>query len=484
MTSSVNLVEPAFLSLPPSSKSYGGEVADLAALAGFTPDLEQRLILDALFAVDVHDRPAAFEAAIICGRQNLKTGVLKMAALGWLWIIPNDLIVWSAHEFSTAQEAFRDLTILIESCPDLDREVKAIHRGNGDEAIELLSGQRVRFRARTKGGGRGLSGDKVILDEAFALKPVHMGALLPTLSARPEPQVVYASSAGLNESAVLRGVRDRGRAGGDPSLTYVEWCDPDRDGCRDGVECVHALGQPGCALDDPARWGLANPALGRRISVEYVAAERRALPAHEFARERLGWWDDPLELERDISSAAWAACGDSDAFPQNPIFLGLDAAPNLSSAAIVACGVGADGLPVVEVVQARRGVAWVLDVLPAIVVKQQPRAVGVLPGSPAGALIDELDRAKVRLVHVDGSSFVQACGGFVKDVLEAQLRHREQDSLTNAVLAAQRRHVGDAWKWSRRDSNSDISPLVAATIARGLFVSQNSGVRDVSINVW
>ena len=66
----------------------------------------------------------------------MKTGTLKQGALGWMFLLDRRLIVWSAHEFSTAQEAFRDMLELVEGTPELDRKVKAVHRANGDEAIE------------------------------------------------------------------------------------------------------------------------------------------------------------------------------------------------------------------------------------------------------------------------------------------------------------------------------------------------------------
>ena len=65
---------------------------------------------------------------------------------------------------------------LIEGCSWLARRVKNIYRGHGDESIELMSGQRLIFRARTKGGDRGLTGSKVVLDEAMFLQPQNMGA--------------------------------------------------------------------------------------------------------------------------------------------------------------------------------------------------------------------------------------------------------------------------------------------------------------------
>ena len=49
-------------------------------------------------------------------------------------------------------------------------------------------------------------------------------------------------------------------------------------------------------------------------------------------------------------------------------------------------------------------------------------------------------------------------GGFV--------HHLGQQELTDAALTARRRPLGDAWAWSRKSSSdSDISPLVAVTLA-------------------
>lgn len=252
MTLNATLVEPKFHTAPAWTETLGPEVADLCEQVGYTPDPEQRLLLDDTFGLDRHGNSVAFEVAAICCRQNLKTGFLKQAALGWLFVTDQRLVVWSAHEFGTAQEAFRDMEQLISGSDMLRRRVKNVSRGNGDEAIEILGGPRLMFKARTKGGGRGLTGDKVILDEAFALQPAHMGALLPTLSARPDPQVAYGSSAGLSSSAVLRGLRDRGRAGTSSKLAYAEWCAP--EGICLTVACTHVLGTEGCALDDPANW--------------------------------------------------------------------------------------------------------------------------------------------------------------------------------------------------------------------------------------
>ena len=452
---------PAFAWAPTSAGTLGPEVAELSELAGFAPDAEQRAALDVVFAF-VGDRVSARDVAIVCPRQNMKTGLLKMCALGWLFITEDRLTVWSAHEFGTAKEAFRDMTALIEGTPDLAREVQTISRASGEEAIELSGDRRLRFKARTKGGGRGLTGDRIVLDEAMYLRPEHMGALVPTLRAVPDPQLIYAGSAGMLSSEVWRSVRDRGRPGGDPSLAYLEWADPDAWSCGD-EHCPHVPGAPGCAMDDEDRWWRSNPALGGRIDIESLRADRRTLPPLEFARETLGWWEDPSSGADSEHLVDWPGRLSADAAPGDPVVLGVDAAPNLASAAIVACGMGAGGLPVVELVEHRRGTSWVAGRVAELRAAHRVAEVGVVGGSPAAAL--ELEGVR----SLKGAETVAGCAAFARDVAEGGLVHRGQQPLDAAVAGVSRRFSGDGWRWTRVASDADIAPLYAAMVARWLL---------------
>lgn len=471
-------VEPAYRTFPEWHDTIGGEVADLAELAGFAPDPEQRLMLDAIFAADPSGYSVAFETCVIACRQNLKTALFEQAVLGWLFLADEQLVVWSAHEFRTVQEAFRDLERLVGGSDWLRRRVKAIHRGNGDEAIELHSGARVIFRTRTKGGGRGLSGGKVILDEGFALKSEHMGALLPTLSAQPDPQLLYGSSAGLAESEVLRAVRDRGRVG-DPRLAYVEWCAPPPEvACRQGRLCPHTLDTVGCGCDDPELWARANPAMGRRISQANIAAERRAMPPYEFGRERMGWWDDPVANASPITPDAWSACVDKDSRPEDPVAFAVDVTPDRSRTAIAITGRRADGLYHGELAYHQDGTGWVVDQLVDSARRVGMCALTLDPSGPAGSLVAELQERgfstdpgpnEWRLHLVSAREHAQACGALADDVTNDRWRHPGQSPLLQAVDGAVTRDLADAWAWSRRNSGVDISPLVAVTLARLAF---------------
>jgi hypothetical protein len=157
------------------------------------------------------------DGVFLVGQQFTPThnSVLEARELAGLYLFDEALILHSAHEFKTAAEAFRRILSLIQNTPDLDRLVQRIRTSHGDEGIELRSGQRLRFVARSTGSGRGFSGDCVILDEAYRLPNSAMAALLPTMAARPNPQLWYTSSAPLpiEESDTLRRLCKRGRDG-------------------------------------------------------------------------------------------------------------------------------------------------------------------------------------------------------------------------------------------------------------------------------
>ena len=476
-----SLVAPLFSWVPEYDYTLGPEVAEVASMAGLVPDPEQRLILDAAFAIR-GTTSAARDIAIVAPRQNLKTGTLKAMALGWLFVTEERLIVWSAHEFGTSQEAFRDMCELIESTPDLDREVKQIHRGNGDEAIELTDDRRLKFKARTKGGGRGLTGNRIVLDEAMYLRAAHMGALVPTLRAVPDPQLVFAGSAGMADSHVWRAIRDRGRAGGDPSLAYNEWASDAEPGGCGADDCTHRVGTEGCALDDVERLLRSNSAIGRRITLETLAADRRTMPVEEYARETLGWWDAPV-IDDEVAiftEVQWLACADLESVIVGQLAFGVDVSPDGERASICVAGERADRLAHVAMVDAREGTSWVVPRLVELIAKHQPIGVAVDPGGPAGALTADLANAGIKPLAIKLRELVQTCGRFYNLVEAGDLRHRDEGALLEAVLGAKKKAVGDAWKWARKEATADITPLYAATLALWGFTT---GPREISPEV-
>jgi hypothetical protein len=472
---------PSLLCVPEYVSSAGDEAVELAALAGLIADPAQRLIAQHSLGERADGKWAARDIGLLEPRQNGKGGSIEIRELAGLFLLDERLIIHSAHEFPTSLEAFFRMLELIETCPDFDRRVKRISRSHGEEGIELKGGQRLRYRTRTKGGGRGFSGDLLILDEAMDIPEAVHGALLPTLSARANPQVWYCGSAvdqaTMDDGLVFARVRKRAQDRSDPRLAFFGW----EARRRGGAPFEHPDDVDAESAADPEVWASANPALGDRISLESVEGERRAMAHRTFAVERLniGDWPDPdPEAGRTISAEAWNACADPASRPLDPVCFSVDVPPNRGSAAIGAAGRRADGRTHVEIVDQRAGTAWLGDRLVGLVERNQPVGVVIAKASPAASLIRALELALestdlpvnektgMRITVIEVADQAKAAGTFYDAVTDLTLVHLGTTELAAAVRGAETRPLGDAWLWSRKTSAVNIAPLIAATNAR------------------
>lgn len=460
------MTAPRILHVPSGGVSSAGrEAVDLAAMAGLHLDPWQALVLEHSLAERSDGRWAAFEVGVEVPRQNGKGGILEARELAGLFLLSERLIIHSAHQFDTSLEAFRRLLWLIEETPELSRRVKRVSRAHGEEGIELMSGQRVRFRTRTKGGGRGFTGDLLILDEAMILPESAHGALLPTLSARPNPQVWYAGSA-VDQEVHLDGlvwaqVRERAIAGEDERLAFFGWeFDPRPPGDTGPVS--PDMVTPEMAADEEA-WRAANPALGIRISAEHVESERRSLTPRTFAVERLGvgdWPDTNPEASAVIDMALWLGLADPESSITGPVAFAYDVSPDRAVAAICAAGRRADGLMHLEVVDHRRGTGWLPDRIDELRERHETAGVWCDGKGPAATLADATGADTT-----SAGDYAAACGALFDGVDQGTLRHLGTPEMEAALRGAAKRALGDAWVWSRRSSAVDITPLVATTIA-------------------
>jgi hypothetical protein len=469
VTLSAPLVEPAFRSSPEYSSTFGPEVADLCDLVGFGPDPQQRLGLDLVYSRS-GGRHAAMSATIVAPRQNLKTGLLKQKALGDLYLMEEPYIVWSAHIFDTARRAFMELKQLIEGSEYLSRRTDRIYEGTGTEAIVTTTGGRLEFKARTNTGSRGLAVPNLFMDEAFSLKAPAMASLLPLILAQPDPQVIYASSAGLSDSDFLRSQRDRGRAG-DPTMTYLEWCDDLPGECQQR-DCEHQWGKVvGCRMDDVARWYRAMPALGGRVTIEAVQLLRRDLSAEDFARECLGDWDDPGSVGRPIDPAAWQALEDSASTAKTVAAFGVEVSLDRAFSAIAVGGPRGDGRVHVELVPTvrggsefvGRGSGWVVARCVELDAAQGPAVWAVDGGGEAAALVDELEKAGLKVVRMSSGDRAAASSGLAEAVKDKTVSpHGPRPELVAAVEGAKKKPLDDGkFTFSRRVSTVDITALLA-----------------------
>lgn len=436
--------------LPPDvATSDGPDAVEFAKEAGLILDDWQAWVLEHGLGTRADGQWAAFEVAVIVARQNGKGSILEALELYHLFVLGTKLIVHTAHEFKTAFEHFLRVRFLIENS-SLNDDVEHFYSSNARLEIVLKNGARLKFIARSGGSGRGFSSDLLILDEAYEISEGMMGAVLPTLSARENPQIWYTSSAPHADSHVLHALRRRGIAGDAGRLFMAEWGnDPDCD--RESDEPIYA----------------ANPGIGIRISLEYAHDERATLRelGDEYDRERLGIPSEEDSTAGVFPPGVWAALGDENSRIDSGLRIALDVAPDMAWSSFAAAGLRADGLAHLELIERHPGTSWVVEKAVQLAAKYGPLVVD--PRAPVGGLLEDLKAAHVGLLEAREGAFPKACALLQERVVGGTVRHlgQKQPPLNAAVAGAAITTAGDAWRWSRARSDVDISPLVACTLA-------------------
>lgn len=420
------------------------------AAYGLVLDAWQENVLQAAMGERADGRWAASRVALSVPRRNGKTQVMVARALAGILLFDEHDVVISAHEQATAREAFDMLVSLLGNNPDLDRKVDQYGRAFNREYVRFHGGATVRFKARTKHGGRGFGTDCLLLDEAQIFPQSAWASILPTLSAQDNPQVWLLGTppAVDDDGEVFGGFRDAGLAGNDARLAYLEWS-----------------AEAGDDLDDPTVWAKANPAFPTRISHDAITDERMSMTDDQFAMERLGMWAGPASLQV-IDSVSWAEVADERSRATDRLSLAVDVSPDRDVASVSLAGQREDGLWHIELHEQRRGVGWVLPFLQTTLdANPGVRALIIDGASPAASIVDELGRDRIRATTTTARQYAQACGQLFDGVMEGWLRHTDQPQMNVALSAARKRPLGDAWAWSRKSSASDITPIVAATLA-------------------
>lgn len=438
----------------------------------------QEYVIVEMLGVDEDGAFVSTTDGLCVARQNGK-GVILQAIEGFFaFELGYPLVMHTAHEFPTSQEHQLRLEAMIQDAPHLHGRVRdrgGYMHANGRESINLKSGCRIVFKARTKGGGRGYSGDLLVWDEAMVIPDAVIGAQMPTTRASSSEfgrKTIYAGSAvdqDLHEHGVnFARLRQRGMEESQ-RVSWHEWSVP-----YDANDMTEEM------LHDRALWVLGNPSMADGlISEETMADEVDIMPSRQAAVELFGagdWPDPDGDDDHVIPLDLWDSLHNPQSVLQQPIGLAIDVSPERWTS-IAAAGRNQDDRLHVEIQEHKQGTSWVVDRTVEMVDRGNIDVVVIDGVGPAASLIGPLREAGVTVEVINMSEHGQACGRLVDLVAEDGLAHLGSLELRDAVRGARTRPLGDAWAWSRKNSTVDISPLVAATLALW-------GYSNVVLNNW
>ena len=477
------------------------EALDWAEQFGYALDPWQKWALRHMFGRKPNGLWSSPDVVMIVARQNGKGTVLEVRELAGVFLLEEELIIHTSHQLKTSLNHLERLANTIRSYPALERKVSNIVTGNGKEAIKLkprrvlifgpggkeMTGRRtskIEFHARSGSAtSRGFSCDCLVYDEAMILSNEQVGASMPTMRARPNPQMIYAASAGLEDGTVSQqlAIMRKSMMRGDPDTFGLEFSiDPHDDGCpRDELKGRESNYYIMCDKhddrDDPRSWAKANPAMGTRVTLATTRRELNKMPPAKFDIEILSVGNWPMDEEpwETISKPAWKTLTNEDpGFPVQPAVLAFDVSEDGKSATIMGAWAHKQGRIVLEMPRDghRQGTEWVIPKLKELYGRIKPMYIAVPKSGPAAGLLpDAVNVWGDRVYQVGPGEEAAAFAFFIQHVKDQQLWHFGEEmapTLWKAVGRASTRMVGDGGKaWMRRDAIADISPVTAGTLA-------------------
>lgn len=442
-------------------------------------------------------------------RQNGKTTVENILALWHLYSLESGLVIGTAQSLDRSEEAWKDCLALAELQDDLNEMIEERNFGH-PKYFNLDNGCEYRVSAASRRGGRGFSGDLILLDE---LREHHnwesWASVTNTMNARPFAQAFAFSNAGDAMGVVLRYQRalahkELGWPDGDDEAEILgtdsdAFAGVDEADLPDGWdELTTALFEwsapPNARRSDIYAIAQANPAMNRpgsngqmRVTSRNLIGALRGTPPLEFDMEVLCRFV-PGQDGGPFPEGSWDRTSFADATPGEDaeIVVCVEVSDRREATFIARCGrydregsypEGGSPVPMVKdiavvgISQDLPGVDWVVqhlldtrDTYRGIVVRSEG-------GSPNLNLLELLRNAKLPngddamlpIIEWSGPD-IQAAHADVADRLQQKriehLPHRGMDMA--AASAVQLLAPGGGWRIDIRRSPTDTAALYAA----------------------
>ncbi|QDF19513.1 terminase large subunit [Arthrobacter phage Kumotta] len=451
------LAEARHLVLPEGIKTSGFPAVEATCQRiGIVFDQWQRDLNRCILAKDASGLYAADTVAMSIPRQVGKTFDVGALVFADSIINAGTTTVWTAHRFKVSRETFNELRTWAKTpllAPHI--EYDDITTAAGNECIPFRNGSRIVFAARERGAIRGFTKvRRLILDEAQILTEAAMSDLAPTMNQANNPQII------------MMGTPPKP---GDPGEVFTALRKSALDGESEGALYAEFSASPGSPINvnEPGFWEAmaeANPSFPLRTTKRAIKRLRKLLTDDDYRREAQGIWDSDGRVSL-FAAADWDA-GRKEARPEDLAISALAVAVSmdLAHSAIVAGSVDGDGNVWVKGLHYGPGTRGVVD--RCVEWQAAFGADVVLDGrGPGAVLIPHLEKAGVRLHIASTGDVLDAFANLETKVRDGEFFFVDSPEIDDAAVGAVRRPVGDRFALGRKKSESDISPLEAASLA-------------------
>lgn len=447
-----------------------------------------------IHALEVHD-DGTFRfrtVLLLIARQNGKSTLMQIISLWRMYVDGAPLVIGTAQNLDIAEEVWQGAVDMAEEVPELAAELDQVFKQPGKKFFRLTSGSRYKVQAASRRGGRGLSGDLVIMDELREHQTWEAwAAVANTTMAREHAQVWAASNAGDASSVVLAYLRRQ---------AHFELGDPDglngsdvlaEDSFESSLGLFEWSAVPGVDVRDREGWAQANPSLGHTGLNERALVAALDVPEAQFRTENLCQWVASLR-QGIFPQGVWESnvCDSDVTVTRRPV-VAVDVRTGMhQSVAVVVAGGTEFGHDLVDVARYEMGaeIKWseshIVDEVCGILERLNLSEVVVDRFGENAHLIPLFEDRGVTVRRLDTADMRSACVEFTDALINGRLKHKSQEPLNVAVLGAEKRTSGEQFLWSQARSSTDITSLRAATAARWVYINGSQSDYDILDSVF
>jgi phage terminase large subunit-like protein len=471
-------VEPSFTNVVHTDKSLGNEAVELYASTGQTLMEWQAIQVSGILERNDDDLWTYSLYGLAISRRNGKGEVLAAREFEGL-VNLHEKICHTAHRATTSHDAFTRLYDLLKKSgyeeishkgkKEVSEKSFYSSKKYGLEYIEVKDGGMIDFRTRTNNGGLGEGFDLLVIDEAQEYTSKQESALIYTVTASSNPQIILTGTPPTATSGGDVFVRTRNAimAGKLEDTGWAEW----------------SIDQQTADITNVDLWYQFNPSLGIRLTERNI---RRELSVGEvdFNIQRLGLWLKYAQ-KSDISRAEWDLLKCDDVPPlEDQYYIGVKYGKdgvNVAASIAAKTKTGKIFVETLDCRSVRQGNAWILEYL------HNPKVAGVAIDGANGqqilaAAMEQYGFQKPTLPKVN--EVITACALFEQAVTMQTITHAGQPSLAESVSHCEKRAIGSngGFGYKSITDEYDISIMESVIFAHWLAATAKEPIAEQTID--